>query len=231
MKRLPFGGSRILLAGAIATILMLPVAAPAGQFSQRGQRRRDTSLEDAMRIPQEELQLFGATVARVRVDVIVTDGDGNFVGDLTAEDFAIFEDGEAQEILDLQLVDLAAGEVHPLFGDAAPVAVRTTREVDTPPDTTAVPATPTPATAADTPAPSAASQLGAVIFLVDGPSLSPQTRARFGEAWIGMLDDTNDLQVPRAAYLVDNVGRVRELAPLGYDLEAMRAAADTVRGR
>ena len=41
---------------------------------------------------------FGATVARVRVDVIVTDEDGDFVEDLTAGNFRLFEDGKRQEI-------------------------------------------------------------------------------------------------------------------------------------
>ena len=45
----------------------------------------------------------------VRVDVIVRDGDGGFVDDLTAADFRIFEDGDEQEILGLQFVDLPAG--------------------------------------------------------------------------------------------------------------------------
>lgn len=54
---------------------------------------------------------FEATVARVRVDVIVTDGTGRFIDDLRPEDFMLFEDGEEQGILDFQLVDLVAGTV------------------------------------------------------------------------------------------------------------------------
>ena len=77
--------------------------------------------------------------------------------------------------------------------------------------------------------PSAASELGAIIFLIDGPSLGPLARARFGDAWSSLLEQTDNPQVPRAAYMVDNVGRLQELAPLGYDVEAMRAAATTVR--
>jgi VWFA-related protein len=227
--------------------LTLPVASPGSQPPQRGgQRGRERTLEEAMRVPQDEQrQLFGATVSRVRVDVIVTDGDGNFVGDLSAEDFAVSEDGVPQEILDVQLVDLAAGEVHPLLGDNRPVEVRSGGEAVSPRGPEAASSTgaeegasgsteasaPETTAASDggTPAPSAASELGAVIFLVDGPSLSPQTRARFGDAWIDLLEQTDGLSVPRAAYMVDNVGRVQELAPLGYDVDAMRSAADTVR--
>ena len=54
-------------------------------------------------------QRFEATVSRVRVDVIVRDGDGDFVDDLGAADFRIFEDGREQQILGVQLVDLPGG--------------------------------------------------------------------------------------------------------------------------
>ena len=47
-------------------------------------------------------QRFEATVSRVRVDVIIRDGDGTFIDDLTADDFRIFEDGDEQT-LDLVL--------------------------------------------------------------------------------------------------------------------------------
>lgn len=220
--------------GALLVVLLLPVAslAAAPQFPQRGQRG-GSPLEEAMQAAQqEEVQRFGATVSRVRVDVIVTDGNGSFVDDLTAADFTVYEDGEPQEILDVQLVDLAAGEVHPLYADQPPNPTAAespaTGEtgVDSPP-----PSTPEAPADNDAEAPSAspASELGAVIFLVDGPSLSVQTRARFGDAWEDLLDQTDTLQVPRAAYMVDNAGRLQELSPLGYDVERMRAAAQTVR--
>ena len=218
MNLLRHPGGRLVFSGVLLAALTLPAASPGGQFPQRGgQRGRGQTLEEAMRVPTEEAaQLFGATVSRVRVDVIVTDANGNFVGDLSAEDFVVSEDGVRQEILSVQLVDLAAGEVQPLRRDGS-------ANTDDRNDAGA------PTAASNTPAPSAASELGAVIFLVDGPSLSPQARARFGDAWIELLEQTEALQVPRAAYMVDNVGRLQELAPLGYDLDAMRAAADTVR--
>ena len=73
------------------------------------------------------------------------------------------------------------------------------------------------------------SELASIIFLIDGPSLSPHARARFGDAWSTLLKQTVNPQIPRAAYLVDNVGRLQELAPLGYDVETMHSAAAAVR--
>lgn len=242
---------RLVFSAALLAALALPAASPGSQFPQRGgQRGRDQTLEEAMRVPQEQgSELFGATVSRVRVDVIVTDDDGNFVSDLSAADFVVSEDGVRQEILDVQLVDLAAGEVHPLLGDDRRVEVRSADEAVPSGISTAAPASRAASAGtaggpegtgggdgatvrpseSSTPAPSAVSELGAVIFLIDGPSLSPQARARFGDAWTDLLEQADGLQVPRAAYMVDNVGRLQELAPLGYDLDAMLAAADTVR--
>jgi len=193
-------------------------------------------------------ELYGATVSLVRVDVIVTGADGDFITDLGPEDFEVYEDGELQEILDVQLVDLAAGEVHPLFGDEATGSA----DADTTPESAAArpaggasdeanrpgtdaaapegaPAGDMTSAAADAPTRSTAGDLGAVLFLIDGPSLNQRAKARFGDAWTDLLEQTDMLQVPRAAYMVDNVGRVKELAALGYDLEAMKAAAETVR--
>ncbi len=179
--------------------------------------------------PGQQPQLFGATVSRVRVDVIVTDAEGNFVDDLTAEDFEVFEDGERQQILDVQLVDLGTGRVRSLFGEAAPIDPTTD-----PADPAANPANPAadPATAgigSEGSASNPASALGAVIFLIDGPSLDQQAKARFGDAWSDLLEQTEALRVPRAAYLFNNYGRIEELAPLDTDLETIRAAADRVR--
>ncbi len=234
MKRSSHTFGFLLALVGVATALS---PASAGPLPQRGgQRGRNTTLEEAMRVPQEATpQLFGATVARVRVDAVVTGSDGDFVADLTAADFALYEDGERQEIVDVQLVDLAAGEVHPLFGrndsvtvsagDASPGAET---------DTSGAVAEAASAAAEDAGAESAdtssrASELGAVIFLIDGPGLSVETRARFGDAWQTLLEQTGNLRVPRAAYMVDNTGQLRELAPLGHDLEAIRGAADSVR--
>ena len=218
-----------MLATLVAAALGVPAGSTAAPPQQRGVRGRPgQSLEEAMRIPQDEPQMFDAMVSRVRVDVIVTDGDGNFVTDLGPDDFAVFEDGEQQEVLDVQLVDLAAGQIHPLIGDGRAVEV-TSEEAVSRRSPTAAPAAARADDEAVDIAPSAASELGAIIFLVDGPSLSQQARARFGDAWTGLLEQTDNPQIPRAAYMVDSVGRLQELVPLGYDNEAMQAAAQTVR--
>jgi VWFA-related protein len=49
---------------------------------------------------------FRAGVRLVEVDVFVTDRDGQFVRDLTAEDFEILEDGRPQEVRTLALIDI-----------------------------------------------------------------------------------------------------------------------------
>ncbi len=228
--------ARISLVSVALAVLALPVGSVADQPQMRsGQRGRSgQTLEDAMRVPQgEQPKMFDVMVSRVRVDVIVTDGGGNFVADLRADDFVVFEDGEEQEILDIQLIDLAAGQIHPLLGESRTVEVTASGEAvsrrsPTPVSTTVPTVNEAGDALADAP-PSAASELGAIIFLIDGPSLSPQARARFGNAWTDLLEQTDNPQIPRAAYMVDNVGRLQELAPLGYDVEAMRAAAATVR--
>ena len=74
MNLLRHPSGRLVFSGALLAALTLPAASPGSQFPQRGERGRDQTLEEAMRVPQgEETQLFGATVSRVRVDVIVTD--------------------------------------------------------------------------------------------------------------------------------------------------------------
>ena len=48
--------------------------------------------------------VFRSGVTLVTTDVIVRDGDGQFVPDLLQEDFAVYEDGELQEIASVVLV-------------------------------------------------------------------------------------------------------------------------------
>jgi VWFA-related protein len=235
----PWGPRRGPPDGAAPASPQVPQRAVPDDAS-RGRRQRAPA-------PQRAPQAFGATVARVRVDVIVTDGDGDFVADLAASDFSVFEDGEPQEILDVQLVDLIAGEVRTLrrgetTADAAAGGGGAREGAGVSGARGGIDPTGAAAAAASAAAgagpgdaipggdsPTAAGELGAVIFLIDGPSLNQQAKARFGDAWGKLLEQTEDSNLPRAAYMVDNVGRLQELAPLGDDLQAMRAAADTVR--
>ncbi len=155
---------------------------------------------------------FGARISRVRVDAIVTDSDGRFVLDLQPADFRLREDGEPQEILSVQLVDMSAGTVTTMslgpatakveFGGAADAAAA---EVSVAPD-----------------------NLGALIFVIDGPSLDPRGKRRFANAWIELLDQTDSLEIPRAAFMIDAVGNLEQLTPLGFDVEALQGAADAV---
>lgn len=166
---------------------------------------RATSLE-------QQRPEFGATISRVRVDVIVTDDEGDFVDDLTLADFRVFEDDVEQEVLDAQLVDLASGTVSEIF--AAPPGD----------DLAGAPggaAAPTGAVAAGSSG-SRASELGAIIYLLDYPGLDFKVKKRFTEVLAASLQEAELLAVPRAIYVIDQVGRLREVVPLTGDREAFQ---------
>ena len=57
---------------------------------------------------------FKAEVEYVEVDTLVVDKDGNFVRNLTKEDFRIFEDGKPQKISAFTLVDIRNESVGPM---------------------------------------------------------------------------------------------------------------------
>ncbi len=196
---------------------------------------------------QQELDLqrpvFEAMVSRVRVDVVVTDSDGNFIDDLKPQDFILFEDGVEQHVLSMQLVDLRAGVVTDLIAGAPPVSSPETAEPAPKPAVPLEPdffGQPVPAEPADTvdeadsappsePADNPASDLGAIIFLIDGPSISTGARRKFTDAWAQVLEQTKDLHAPRAVYMIENTGRVEEIVPLTFDLEPLRRAGETIR--
>ena len=176
----------------------------------------------------QQRPVFQATVAQVRVDVIVTDDDGNFMRDLSLEDFTLYEDDEAQEILSVQLVDLSEGTVLRLGQPA--VAPTPAAEAAATDPIRAAEAAPTPVTgatsanSAGTDANPAATDLGAIIYIIDGPSISEMTKNRFTLAWSSLLEQTESLSVPHAAYMISGVGRIEELSPLTLDMEQMRGA-------
>jgi len=160
---------------------------------------------------------FAATVARVKIDVIVS-RDNGFIEDLTAGEFRVFEDGNPVRVLSVELVDLTRDSM-PRPAEPG-MAARTAEPVADP-------------AAGQDLAPSlaggpAGQAPGAMVFLIDVPSLSANTKARFVDAWARFLDATEMPDVPRAAYSVDHVGRVVELAALGADPGALMAAADKV---
>ena len=56
--------------------------------------------------PSPQAPTFKAQVEFVEVDALVTDQQGNFVRDLTKDDFQVFEDGKLQTISTFTLVDI-----------------------------------------------------------------------------------------------------------------------------
>lgn len=153
-------------------------------------------------------QKYEATISRVRVDVIVTDGDGRFVDGLEADDFVVYEDGQRQQILEVQLVAPEGGS-------------RRDDESGAPADT-GIP---------DATGPVALEGQGAVVFVIDGLHTSRRMRSRFAREWAVHEQLAGPSAVPRAAYLIDYLGKMRELAPLSRDPEAMHVAAERAFGK
>ena len=153
--------------------------------------------------PPAQTPTFRSAVARVRVDAIVNDSDGNFIDDLKAEDFRLFEDGVEQEILNVQLTSLISGQV---------------RDVSSPGDGDTV----------SPPAPRSPATLGAVLYFVDLPSLDRANQPQLVQAFQGLFEGDGDLEVPQGVFMLDNAGRIHELAPLTTDRQMLRTAAEVV---
>jgi VWFA-related protein len=163
--------------------------------------------------PVQQQPTFGAVVSRVRVDVLVTDRNGRFIDDLSPEDFLVYEDEQPQEVLTVQLVD---------SGTRTVVDLSLVLDRGTPPqpgehDIAELP-----------PTEPSVSNLGAMVFLIDGYSLGREARLRFAHGWKEILDATDSFNVPRAAYLTDATGKLRELAPLSYEVDHLSMVADEV---
>ncbi len=141
---------------------------------------------------------FRSAVTRVRVDTLVTDGDGNFVDDLAAEDFRLLEDGVVQEITGVQLVSAESGRVTNLGsrGSSGPAA-----EIQS------------------------AATLGAIVYFVDQPSLDQSDHPQLSEVLGGLFEGDGDLAIPRAMFMLSEGGALRQLAPLTTDRDVLRNAA------
>ena len=97
-------GLLVLLAGAALTAGQAPASQPQG-----GQPPAGTPGPT-----------FKVQVDYVEVDVLVTDARGNYVRDLTRDDFQIFEDGKPQPVTNFALIDIPIERAErPLFAKQA----------------------------------------------------------------------------------------------------------------
>ena len=103
---------RRLLSVLLAVLAVLVLARLPGLRAQQQAPDPDTAQAEAeapgdQQPPAEpEPPTFRAAINFIRVDVIVTDDDGNFVTDLDVSDFQVFEDGELQDVESFQLVEI-----------------------------------------------------------------------------------------------------------------------------
>jgi VWFA-related protein len=229
----------ILPAFMLLSLLLPQVGgASALSYADGGHSHPQASEQQDTAPPVQDRPVFGASVERVRVDVIVTAPGGAFVDDLAFEDFLVYEDGVAQQVLDVQLIDLGVRTV----ADIQPLAaVGTDSSLSAGGAPPAVPAEgePSPADAGtdagagpdvEPPSRPLGDTYGAMVYLIDGSSLDPGARIRFARQWSEMLDETSSLVVPSAVYMFDSAGVLSELLPLTRDVEALRAVADQVEG-
>jgi hypothetical protein len=116
---------------------------------------------------EQQAPVFRATTNRVRVDVVAVDDEGRFVSDLRAEEFVVLEDGQPREVISLKLVDVAEGQT--AFSRLQP------GDELAPPD----PPAPRNTSADEVDNLGQLSDLGTVVYLVDGLGLA---RRRCGRA-------------------------------------------------
>jgi VWFA-related protein len=160
----------------------------------------------------------------VRVDVVAIDEEGRFVDDLNTGELRVLEDEVPQEIISLQLVDVGEGRIY-TRGTSGPGfaggPIDTDPAVET--DAVEVPGG-LPAIVAET----ARSDLGAVIYLVDGLGLSARNLVRFSMRWSAELGKRQGLAVPHALYRVDRSGQVREIVSLTEDIAVLRSGVERI---
>ena len=68
----------------------------------------DGTATDQQGQPEPPIPTFRSDINLIRVDVIVTDGDGNHLTDLDVTDFEVSEDGEPQTVETFELVEIGA---------------------------------------------------------------------------------------------------------------------------
>ena len=101
--------SRARQAASLLLLGLVSLLAADGQAQQQAAQQQQEQQQPEPTLPQqpEERQqppIFRADINFVRVDIIVTDGDGNPVTDLEADDFEVLEDGTPQTIESFRLI-------------------------------------------------------------------------------------------------------------------------------
>ena len=166
--------------------------------------------------------LFRSAVTRVRVDAIVTDDDSNFVDNLTRQDFQIFEDGVEQRILNIQLVDLETGETVDVESESAAHESASSNgggngAYDAGPELTPIARTP--------------GTLGAIVYLVDLPSLDPKNKPGLTATFTDFIEGSETLHVPRSVFMIDQHGEVQGARPPDHrSRRATRGGREVVCG-
>jgi VWFA-related protein len=103
-------------------------APPTPPASGQGQQGQQQAPPQGQAQPQRP-PVFRAGVNAVRVDVIVTDKNGNPVSDLTAADFEVLEDGKPQQIDLFKLIN-SDGNVAPGAEPARPIRSESDQELE-----------------------------------------------------------------------------------------------------
>src|SRR6267378_2381998 len=97
---------------AVAVVSGVPGHAQTTQSPPSGQAQTQPSGQAQTPPPSDPQQpVFRTGINFVRVDVIVTDKNGNQIADLQAPDFDVTEDGKAQTIETFKLVKLDGGRM------------------------------------------------------------------------------------------------------------------------
>jgi VWFA-related protein len=90
--------TKVMLAAATAATLAIASVGAHASAQQSDQRPSRVAVTRQGGEQQFSPPQFTADVGRVLVDVTVVDEQGNFVSDLTAEDFRVLEEGRAMEV-------------------------------------------------------------------------------------------------------------------------------------
>lgn len=116
--------------GAVAPVVdtaQSPIGRPFGLPPDTSPRRPMTTIPPESDAPVQPT--FRTTVEFVEVAVVPTDKNGQFVSDLTREDFELFDRRRRQRIVAFAKIDLPAA-VAPASGDVAPAVAAPTERVD-----------------------------------------------------------------------------------------------------